>query len=579
MASEFLFEFEIKDKDIAARICKLKINGKELETPSLMPVYNPNKPLITPKEMKREFGCEILMANSYIILKNEELRNNILRDGIHKFMNFNGIIATDSGSYQLMEYGNITATNKEIIEFQEKIGSDIGSFLDIPTLPNAYKPRALEQLKITLERAREARNAKFLVNAGIQGSTYLDLREMAAREIGREFRLCAVGGIVRLMENYRFSDLVEIISVIKRNIPINRVVHAFGMGHPMAFSLSIALGCDLFDSAAYALYAENFRYITASGTKRLDELEYLPCSCPVCSKYGLELKELPERERVRELARHNLYVSFEEINKIKEAIKENNLWEFLGMRCRAHPELLSGLKRLTEQKWLADLDPITKKSAFYLQGPESKNRTEVVNVKKRLKRVYSENRREVAPFGKIPAEISDVYPFNSFNSLREWGKKKNENKNEYKIPDIEKIRKIMDYQFGSGAGELIADNVRIKRSRKTKRIRWVYEEKKLIASVRASDHFIIPKMPLAEKLHKRFKYPKLRVVIHDDAIPFVLEGKSVFAKFVEEIDPKLRARDEVLIVDKNDKLLRTGTLILSPREVVDFDRGIAVRVR
>ena len=69
------------------------------------------------------------------------------------------------------------------------------------------------------------------------------------------------------------------------------------------------------------------------------------------------------------------------------------------------------------------------------------------------------------------------------------------------------------------------------------------------------------------------------MIINEDAIPFVTEGKSVFAKFVIEIDPELRARDEVLVVDEKDNLIRTGTLVLSPIEVRDFDRGPAVRVR
>jgi len=268
--------FEIKDKDIAGRIAKLIIGKRELETPALMPVYSPIRPVIPPEELRETFGCRALMTNSYIILKNPEMKEETLKKGIHGFLGFDGIIATDSGSYQLMEYGNVTVTNKEIIGFQEEIGSDIASFLDIPTLPDAYKPRAEEQLGITLENAKEALNAEFLVNAGIQGSTHLDLRAKAAKELGKDFRLCAIGGIVRLMETYRFTDLVKVISTVKQNIPANRIIHAFGLGHPMVFPLAAAMGCDLFDSAAYALYAEDMRYLTPTGTMRLEELEYLP---------------------------------------------------------------------------------------------------------------------------------------------------------------------------------------------------------------------------------------------------------------------------------------------------------------
>jgi len=557
--------FEVLHKDIAARIGRLELNGKRIETPALMPVYSPKKPLIPAKELKEEFNSDILMTNSYIILRDKELKKKVLKDGIHKYLGFNGLIATDSGSYQLMSYGSVLTTNSVIIKFQEEIGSDIGSFLDIPSMPDAYKPRADEQLGTTLERAKEAINAGFVVNAGIQGSTYLDLRKRAAKNIGKDFELCAIGGIVKLMEDYRFADLVDIIATVKKNIPSNRVVHAFGLGHPISFSIAVALGCDLFDSAAYALYAQGGRYMTENGTKRLEELEYLPCSCPVCNKHGTGLKELPEEKRIKELARHNLYVTNEELNRVKEAIREGSLWELLSIRTRAHPALLDGLRSMLKHKrWLAKFDPIRKRSAFHSLGFEAKHRTEVVNVRSRVKRVPSKNMIDIQPFGKIPAEISELYPFHSPGN---------------KIPDLDKVRAIMDYQFGEGAGELIPSRVRIKKSRKTKRIRWVYEGKDLIASVRASDHFIIPKRKLAEKIKEKFKAPRNRVVIHDDAIPFVSEKKSVFAKFVTAIDSELRPGDEVLVVDKDDNLIRTGTLVLSPAEVKDFDRGPAVRVR
>jgi 7-cyano-7-deazaguanine tRNA-ribosyltransferase len=570
------FSFEIRDKDIAGRVGRLEINRRVVETPILMPVYNPNKPLIPVKDLVGKFNSTALMTNSYIILRNEGLREKVLERGIHRYLNFKGLIATDSGSYQLMNYGKVSTTNKEIIEFQGRFGSDIGSFLDIPTLPDAYKPRALEQLELTLERAEEARDAKFVVNAGIQGSTYPDLRKRAAIKIGRDFKLCAVGGIVRLMEEYRFSDLVDVIATVKRNLPTDRVVHAFGLGHPMVFSLAAALGCDLFDSAAYALYAQDLRYMTENGTKRLEKLEYLPCSCPICNKYGTGLKELPEEEKIRNLAMHNLYVSIEEISRVKQAIREGSLWELLSIRTRSHPELLSGLERLLKHcRWLSELDPITKKSPFYYSGNESRYRTEVINAKKRVKRISSNELVKIPPFGRVPAEILDLYPFGSFDAPESLTREEPC----FSVHDIEKIRGIMEYQFGSGASESIEKNVRIKKSRRTGRIRWIYRGSELIASVRASDHFIIPKRYLAEKLKGRFEYPKLRVVVDDDAVPFVMEGKSVFAKFVKEIDPDLRANDEVLVVDGKDDLLAIGTLVLSPREIRDFDRGVAVRVR
>jgi len=168
-----------------------------------------------------------------------------------------------------------------------------------------------------------------------------------------------------------------------------------------------------------------------------------------------------------------------------------------------------------------------------------------------------------------------VYPFGSFRVPESLIKEEPC----FNVREIERIKGIMEYQFGSNASELVEKNFRIKKSKRTGRIRGVYRGRELIASVRASDHFVIPKSYLADELKKKFRYPRLRVVVDDDAAPFISEGRSVFAKFVVDIDPGLRANDEVLVVDRKDNLIGIGTLVLSPREVMDFDRGVAVRVR
>jgi len=569
--------FDLKSKDAAGRIGRLSIDGKTIETPTLMPVFNPNKPILSIKELA-SCGMRALMTNAYIFLKSEELREKVESKGLHKFLGFDGVVATDSGSYQLMVYGAVDVENKDIVEFENKIGSDIGSFLDIPTPPDAYKPRVEKQLQVTLERATEAKkNANFVVNAGVQGGVFLDLRAEAAKALGEQFNLIAVGGIVPLMESYRFAELVDVIATVKQNIPLNRPVHAFGLGHPMVFPIAVALGCDLFDSAAYALYAKAGRYLTSHGTKHLDELDYLPCSCPVCSKHGLDLKQLPDEEKIRELARHNLFVSFEELARVKQAIKEGSLWELVATRCRSHPMLLNGLKSmLKHSKWISELDAITKKSAFFPTGFESAKRSDAINALERIPRVSSENTFTLPPFGEVPVEILQLHPFNS--TLGSGGTESS------KIPqarDIEKIRASADYQFGAGAGELIPENARLRRSRESKRVRYVYEGKELLCVVRARDSFLIPKQKLAEKLHEKFKSPKLRLVLQDDeeVLKCVKEGKSVFAKFVSKVDPNLRAGDECLIVDSKDNLIRVGTLVLSPKEIIAFERGMAASVR
>ena len=568
--------FEIKSKDLAGRIGQVELNGKIVETPALMPVFNPQSSLITVDELSELFDCKVLMANSYMLLKNEELKEKILDEGIHKLFGFGGLIATDSGSYQLMNYGMVEATNREVIEFQEKIGSDIGSFLDIPTLPDAFKPRAKAQVDETLKRSVEAEDAKFLVNAGIQGGKYLDLRAECAKSIGERFPLVAVGGIVPLMESYRFAELVDVIATVKQNIPTDRIVHAFGLGHPMLFALAVALGCDFFDSASYALFAKAGRYMTVEGTKKIDELDYISCTCPVCVEHGIRLKKLYGEDKTRALALHNLYVCFSEIEAVKQSIRDGRLWEHVALRCRSHPEMMRALTALTKHSdWIATLDAVTKNSAIYYTGFETALRPEVVNAKKRLERIEGGMRIPLKPYGEVPPGLLEFYPFGQ--TLHP------ENTSEYTFKEtaLEKLRMMADYQFGKGAGALIPDNAIVKKSRNTGRMRWVYVNKEMFLTIRASDHFLLPKEGYMKLLHENFKYPRLRVVLEDDGevLACVKEGKSVFAKFVKEVDPELKAGDECLIVDHLDNLIRGGTLHMSPKEIKDFTKGMAVRVR
>jgi len=425
--------FEILDKDAGGRIGRLRTPHGTVETPTVMPVINPNIQLIPPREM-RNFGAEILITNSYIIYRKEELKNVALEKGLHGLLGFDGPIMTDSGSFQLSVYGSVEVTNEEILGFQQKIGSDIIVPLDIPTPPDVHYRRAEEELSVTAERLEAARKfiqGEQLLAGPVQGSTYPELREKAASHLkDLNFEVYPLGAVVPLMETYRYAELVDVIAASKKGLSPASPVHLFGAGHPMMFALAVALGCDLFDSAAYALYAKDGRYITVNGTYHVEKLNYLPCSCPICSKYTAEeLKKAVNRDEL--LGRHNLYATFAEIRLIKQCIKDGKLLELVEQRCRAHPKLLDGLKKLyTHSPWLETLDPATKGTYFYC-GPESASRPEVLRFEKRLDRFslqgsviirtgpvkgekdYDQILIFKAPFGSFPAEMEEVYPFNA----------------------------------------------------------------------------------------------------------------------------------------------------------------------
>jgi 7-cyano-7-deazaguanine tRNA-ribosyltransferase len=97
--------------------------------------------------------------------------------------------------------------------------------------------------------------------------------------------------------------------------------------------------------------------------------------------------------------------------------------------------------------------------------------------------------------------------------------------------------------------------------------------------MRAEDGLFTLKMGGAQLLHSFFKFPKLRVIVKEDAVPFIREGKSVFAKFVVDCDPNLRPFDECLIVDEKDNLLAVGRTLLNRDEMLSFEYGMAVKTR
>jgi 7-cyano-7-deazaguanine tRNA-ribosyltransferase len=450
--------FEVKDKDLLARIGKLKTKSGTVETPLLFPVINPNIQLVSPRRLKEQFGFEAVITNAYILKK--RFQNKPIEQGLHKFLDFDGVVMTDSGAYQILVYGGVEVSQAEIVEYQERIGSDIATILDIPTGWRVTKAKAAETVKQTIQRGKDFFKTKtrddILWVGPVQGGRHLDLVSSSAAEMGKlPFQLHALGSPTEVMENYRFDVLAEMILTAKMNLPVERPIHLFGAGHPMLFSLAVALGCDLFDSAAYALYARENRYMTENGTWRLSELDYFPCQCPKCTaETPQEVREKEPKEREAFLAEHNLYVCQAELKRIKQAIRDGRLWEHVEMRAHAHPALLTALKKLKNHRdFIEKHSPTVKRSGLFFFGSVGLGRPEVSHYKHRLLERYCppENARILllapqtrkkpfhkarqfngikqvfqrlgdalsstvhvcfyaAPFGVIPLELDEVYP-------------------------------------------------------------------------------------------------------------------------------------------------------------------------
>ncbi|MEM5782826.1 MAG: tRNA guanosine(15) transglycosylase TgtA [Candidatus Aenigmatarchaeota archaeon] len=570
--------FEIIDRDAAGRITKLENNGKKLILPDVAIVIDPSKNLIAPKELSSNFKTKLIITNSYLIKKhNIDVKINE-SGGLHNFFNFNDFIMTDSGAYQTMFGGKIKTSNKEIINLQKILKPDIAVFLDVPSADLEFK-EAKKTVKETLKRAKECKELvikdielqKILWAGPIQGGSHLNLLKKSATEMNKlDFDIYPVGSIVPKLIRYDFLTVAEMILTCKQNIDLNKPIHAFGLGLPQALSFFTALGVDMFDCAAYALFAYDDRYMSLEGTHYLRDLKEFPCNCPLCSKSEpKDILEMEKSEREKWLAKHNLYVTYGELKTIRTAIRENWLWELVQQRARAHPNLLFALYHILKKysKWLMRFEPITKKSAIMWSGEETTYRPEILRAIKILRKIKSSKKINISPFGKVPAGLYGVYPF--YQSIFPYNKKIR------KINPKTVIKDTLNFQFKSGAGSIIK-NFKIEFSKNTGKIRRIYDKNNnLLGTIRAYDGLFLPTKE-GVKLLKN--YMKKVIVEDDDAIKFIKQGKSIFVKFIKPKD-EIYPGEEVLVIDKKNNIIAEGKALLNTIEMNQFKRGVAIITR
>jgi 7-cyano-7-deazaguanine tRNA-ribosyltransferase len=370
---------------------------------------------------------------------------------------------TDSGGYQVLEYGDIEIGPEIMAKFQFDIKSDLPVILDRPTGYRLDYGRATDFVEETLQNARstvsviklknyyrnhlaadEMNDIKMPIWVGtIQGAEHLDLVKYSTKELAKlGFDFFALGSPVEVMEAYDFRLLAKMILATKEFIP-SKPLHLFGAGHPLAISLAVALGCDTFDSASYILYARDNRYITPYGTAKLNELTYLPCSCPVCSYHSVnEFRSMDYETKTIELAKHNLYILKLEINVLKQAIMDGRLWEYVVQKARSHPKLMEALVYIKDYPIIeSGTRRFKSKAAFFCDSidrfrPEAKQYREMVaRFKSSKSRVLFYPEQDLKPFyssnqyidlvkkyegfqicsysaflGVIPVELCDIYP-------------------------------------------------------------------------------------------------------------------------------------------------------------------------
>ncbi len=399
--------FEIVEKDLMARIGRLYTKSGTIETPCLFPVVNPVKQVVGVNDIER-IGFRQLMMNAYLIKRG--YGDVAKKVKLHGLIGWSHPIMTDSGAYQLMEYGEVDVDPDSILEYEVEIGSDIVVILDVPTQAESPKHIVITEVEETIRRARRALvllkeldpDHKILSVGPVQGGPNLDVLTYSAYKMSAlDFDVYAIGSPTTLLERYDFKSIIDMIVCVKSIVPPGKPIHLFGLGHPLIMPFAVALGVDTFDSASYAVYARDDRLMLRDGTVRLSDLEcdYVPCACPVCSKYSVrEMREMSSDEREPLIAAHNLYVLHREIEDIKQRIREGTLWDYLEEKASSNPRLYEAFIELRRaRKLLLRFSPVTRGRVHGISviSRHSTCRPEIMRYKDRLISSYIPPEKDV----------------------------------------------------------------------------------------------------------------------------------------------------------------------------------------
>jgi 7-cyano-7-deazaguanine tRNA-ribosyltransferase len=597
----------------------------------LLPVVHPDpeRQPVPPEEFRRRLGLGAVITSSYITWRTPPLRAVAEARGIHGLIGFNGPVMTDSGAFQQHAYGSVEVGPEEILRFQETIGSDIATILDVFTEPDPPHEAAAAALHTTLDRARAGRAARAgLLAVPVQGGPHADLRAASARAASELGDVLAVGGVVPLLEQYRFPELARQLVAARPELTPAAPVHLFGAGHPMTFAFAALFGVDLVDSSAYQKFARRGRLLLPEGTVAVDEVVEATCRCFLCAELPLPLvARLPAEERERRLAFHNLLTSAEEMARVRQAIREGTLWELAERRAVAHPALRAGLEvARSHPEIFLPTEPESRR-AFREIDRSSRDRPAVVRFRQRLAAYQAERAppHEVGriglrpeylqhlpiedrerhpirwhtrtPLGWVPVELSDLYPVGPYLGVDEFLDPPPHHpprlvRDEVRAllgaaVDLEvdwtgpwtrlQVESLLEWEFGAEVAHQLAPGLHGERSRRSGRLRSIAQDG-VPWFIVGTDGVAHPTFRGAERLHALLPPGARRVVVHAEAVPFVRAGRTLFSRFVVRADPSLVPGATALLVDPLGELIAIGRLLLAPHEMGRLARGVAVRV-
>ncbi len=146
--------------------------------------------------------------------------------------------------------------------------------------------------------------------------------------------------------------------------------------------------------------------------------------------------------------------------------------------------------------------------------------------------------------------------------------------------NLAKVRSIADYQFGKGVGVLLfSENIQIQYSPRTGRIRYINLDGERLATLRPTDGVLSLSLKAAQFMAQETPFAKCFVTVKSEVSKFIAAGGDVFAVHVVKVDAEVGAKDEVIALDEDGKVLAVGRTVLSSEEMKAFKTGVAVKIR
>ena len=354
-----------KDSKTSARIGRLSTGRNIVSTPVFMPVGTKGTVKAVTSEQLYEMGCGIILGNLYHLYLQPGIEVIEEAGGLHKFINWEKSILTDSGGFQVFSLGKIRKVVEDgvefksiidgsyhffspakVIEMQTKIGSDIMMVLD-ECIPFSSDYRyVMEAARRTLKWAEISLKAKHAINSRkeskifgiVQGGFSKDIRKFCAESISEmEFDGIAIGGLSVGEER---SQTIDILNYTVDYVDRSKPIYFMGLGDPVGIIDAISAGVDMFDCVMPTRISRNGSVFTSEGKINIKNKRYTKdfapldkkCSCYTCRNYTKSyLKHLYKSKEILSsilLTIHNLHFLHNLTNEARNAIIKNDFSNF-----------------------------------------------------------------------------------------------------------------------------------------------------------------------------------------------------------------------------------------------------------